>query len=233
MWYYLNITFGGKSRFKNLFVMMSLFFSAVAVHNASALTAQTVMDNALAVYEDVENYAAVIHTYKADSMQASESLFERQPPRVAFNLFFRKPDEHAVQEISNSRRGIFRIELLSTLGHLKRLEIQLQPREFLLGQRCHVLEVTDPDKPGDKAQLWISPRDWGVMQLTLFIKSVELVKTQFKYRPGKRGSQLPIETRSFFPASKQVLINRIADYRVNIALPSEIFDAPEAGRRSN
>ena len=230
---YLSITFGGKSHFTNLLALMSLFLSVVAAHNASALTAQTVMDNALEVYEDVENYAAVVHTYKADSMQASESLFERQPPRVAFNLFFRQPDEHAVQEIGNSRRGIFRIELLSTLGRLKHLEIQLQGREFLLSQRCHVLEVTNPDKPGDKAQLWISPRDWRVLQLTLFIKSVELVRTQFKYPPGKRGSQLPIETRSFFPASKQVLINRIANYRVNIGLPSEIFDAPNAGGTSN
>ena len=102
---YLSITFGGKPHFTNLLAMMSLFLSVVVVHNASALTAQTVMDNALEVYEDVENYAAVVHTYKADSMQASESLFERQPPRVAFNLFFRQPDEHAVQEIGNSRRG--------------------------------------------------------------------------------------------------------------------------------
>jgi hypothetical protein len=203
--------------------MMSLFLSAVVVHNASALTAQTVIDNSLEVYEDVENYAAVVHTYKADSMQASESMFERQPPRVAFNLFFRQPDEHAVQKIGNSRRGIFRIELLSTLGRLKHLEIQLQGREFLLSQRCHVLEITNPDKPGDKAQLWISPRNWRVLQLTLFIKSVELVRTQFKYPLGKKGSQLPIETWSFFPASKQVLINRIADYRVNTRLPSEIF----------
>ena len=220
---YLSIAFGGKSHFNNLLMMMSLFFSAVVVHNASALTAQTVMDNALEVYEDVKNYATVVHTYKADSMQASESMFERQPPRVAFNLFFRQPDEHAVQEIGNSRRGIFRIELLSTLGRLKHLEIQLQGREFLLSERCHVLEITNPDKPGDKAQLWISPRNWRVLQLTLFIKSIELVRTQFKYAPGKRGSQLPIETRSFFPASKQVLINRIAEYRVNTRLPSEIF----------
>ena len=220
---YLSIAFGGKSHFNNLLAMMCLFLSVVVVHNASAVTAQTVMDNTLEVYEDVENYAAVVHTYKADSMQASESMFERQPPRVAFNLFFRKPDEHAVQEIGNSRRGVFRIELLSTLGRLKHLEIQLQGRELLLSERCHVLEVTNPDKPGDKAQLWISPRDWRVLQLTLFIKSVELVRTQFKYPLGKKGSQLPIETRSFFPASKQVLINRIADYRVNTRLPSEIF----------
>lgn len=120
-------------------------------HNVSALIAQTAMDNALAVYEEVENCAAVVHTHKADSMQPSESLFERQLPRVAFNLFFRKPDEHAAQEIGNFRRGIFQIE--STLGHLKRLEIQLQGRKFRLGHRCHVLEITTPDKPGDKAQL--------------------------------------------------------------------------------
>ena len=230
---YLSIAFGGKPHFNNLLAMMSLFLSVVAAHNASALTAQTVMDNSLEVYEDVENYAAVVHTYKADSMQASESMFERQPPRVAFNLFFRKPDEHAVQEIGNSRRGIFRIELLSTLGRLKRLGIQLQGREFLLGERCHVLEITAPDKPGDKAELWISPRNWRVLQLTLFIKSVELARTQFKYPDRKRGSQLPIETRSFFPISKRILINRIADYQVNTGLPSEIFDAPNAGRRSN
>ena len=105
---------GGSLTSQNLLAMMSLFLSAVVVHNASALTAQTVIDNSLEVYEDVENYAAVVHTYKADSMQASESMFERQPPRVAFNLFFRQPDEHAVQKIGNSRRGIFRIELLST-----------------------------------------------------------------------------------------------------------------------
>jgi outer membrane lipoprotein-sorting protein len=233
MRYYLSLALGGKPPFTNLLTMMSLFLSMVAALNASALTAQTVMDNVLTVYEDVENYAAVVHTYKADSMQASESLFERQPPRVAFNLFFRKPNQHAVQEIGNSRRGIFRIELLSTLGHLKRLEIRLQGRESLLGQRCHVLEVTDPNKPGDKAQLWIAPRDWRVLQLTLFIKSVELARTQFKYPDRKRGSQLPIETRSFFPISKQVLINHIADYRVNIGLPSEIFDDPKAGGTSN
>ena len=225
---YLGIALGWKPHYNNLLAVMSLLFTAVVVPNASALTAQTVMDNVLEVYEDVEDYAAVVHTYKADSMEVSGSIFEHQPPRVAFNLFFRKPNEHVVQEIGSSGRGIFRIELLSTIGHLRNLEMQLKDSAFLLGEKCHVLEFTDPDKPGDKALLWISPRNWRVVQLTLFIKSIELARTQFKYPLGNRGRHLPIETRTFFPQSKQVLINRIMNYEVNAGLSPEIFAEPES-----
>ena len=225
----LSIASRRKPHFKNLLTITSLLFlfTAAVVSKAPALTAQTVMDNVSEVYEDVENYAAVVHTYKADSMDVSGSIFERQPPRVAFNLFFRKPDEHAVQEIGNSGRGIFHIELLSTIGHLRNLEMQLKDSAFLLGEECHLLEFTDPDKPGDKAHLWISHRDWRVVQLTFFMKSIELVRTQFRYPLGNRGRHLPIETRTFFPESRQILINRIMNYEVNTGLPSEIFDVPK------
>ena len=220
----LSMTSGKKLHFKNLLAVVSLFLSVVVAHHASALTSQTVIDNVLEIYEDIEDYAAVVHTYETDSIEVSGSIFERQPPRVAFNLFFRKPDEHVVQEIGNSGHGIFRIELLSTLGHLKRLEMRLQGKTSLFGQECHILEIIDPDKPGDKALLWVSPRNWRVLQLTFFIESTELVRTQFKYEQGDSGRHLPIETRSFFPVSNHILINRISDYRVNFGLPPEIFD---------
>ena len=224
---YLRIPSRWKPRFKHLFFIVSLSLCPIVVPNASALTAENVMDNALEVYGDVEDYAAVVHTYKADSMEISGSIFEGQPPRVAFNLFFRKPDEHAVQEIGNSRRGIFRIELLSTIGHLRQLDMQMKDNVFLLGEECHVLEFIDPDKPEDKALLWISSRNWQVVQLSLFIKSFELARTQFRYAPEGRGGPLPSETRTFFPESKQVLINRMMNYEVNTGLPPEIFDAPK------
>ena len=223
---YSSMVSRGKPHFKSFLVVMNLLFTAVVISKASALTAQIVMDNVSEVYEDVENYAAVVHTYKADSMDVSGSIFEGQSPRVAFNLFFRKPDEHAVREIGNSGRGIFRIELFSTLGHLKRLEMQTQGKKFLLGEECHLLEFTDPDKPGDKAHLWVSSRDWQVVQLTLFMKSIELARTQFKYALGNRDRPFPIETRTFFPVSKQILINRIVNYEVNTELPPDIFPVP-------
>ncbi len=226
MHFHVNNLLRKISHFNALLVIISLCFIAIGFE-ASALTAQTVMENVLAVYEDIEDYAAVVHTYSADSIDVSGSVFESQPPSVAFNLFFRKPDEHAVEEIGDSRLGIFRIELLSTLMHLTRLEMRLRGKMFLLGHECHVLEVLDPDKPGDKAVLWISPREWKVLQLTIFIKSIELARTQFIYAPGNRGNPLPIETRSFFPVSNQVLINRIADYRVNTGLPAEVFETPQ------
>ena len=220
------IPFGWKPRFKSVLVILNLLLSAFVVHNASALTAETAMGNVLAVYEDIENYAARVHTYKADSMEVSGSVFERQPPRLTFNLFFRKPDEHAVQEIGNSGRGIFRIELLSTLTRLRNLEMQLRDSALLLGKECHVLECIDPEKPGDKALLWVSHQDLTVLQLSLFIKSFELARTRFIYADGNSGSPLPIETRTFFPESKQVLINRMMNYEINTGLTPEIFDKP-------
>ena len=224
MYHCLHIVSSWIPHFKNLPAVACLFLYAVVVPNVSALTAETVLDNVLAVYEDVEDYASVVHTYKADSMEVSGSVFEHQPPRVAFNLFFRKPHEHVVQEIGKSGRGIFRIELLSTLARLRRLEMRLESKAFLLGEECHVLAFTDPEKPGDKALLWISPKDWRVLQLTFFIKSIELAKTQFKYPLGNRRRPLPIETRTFFPVSKQILINRILNYEVNAGVPPDIFD---------
>ena len=223
MSFYVNNVLRKILRFNVLLVMMSLCLIARGLE-ALALTPQTLMENVLEVYEDIEDYTAVVHTYSADSMDVSGSVFEHQPPRVVFNLFFRKPDEHAVEEISDSRHGVFRIELLSTLMHLTRLEMRIRDKMLLLGHECHVLEVADPDKPGDKAVLWISAQEWKVLQLTIFIKSIELARTQFTYAPGNRGNSLPIETRSFFPISNQVLINRIGDYRVNTGLPSEVFE---------
>ena len=210
-----------------IFFIANVVLFATLIQNASAITAQEIVDNVLEVYEDIEDYAAVVQTYEADSMEASGSIFDIQPPKVTFNLFFRHPDEHVVEEISNAGRGIFRIELLSTLGHLKHLEMRLHGKAFLLGKACHLIEFTDPDKPGDKAHLWVSSKDWKVLQLTFFMKSIELVRTQFRYPLGNRDRSLPFETRSFFPVSKRVFINRIMDYKINTGLPAEIFDTPE------
>ena len=191
----------------------------------AALTAQEVMDNALQVYEEIDDYAAVVHTYAADSLEASGSLFERQPPQAAFNLFYRKPGEHAVQNIGGTSRGIFRVELLSSLERFKTLELQLQAnREPLRGQECYVLEITDSEKPGTLARLWISPRNWNVVQLTYFLNAIEFVRTQFHYALGERGPFLPIETRSLFPVSNRVLINRIANYEVNTGISPKLFE---------
>ncbi len=228
---YTDITLRKKFHLVSLFTMIILFLSGIVLGNASAQSAETIMDNVLDImdnvlegYEYIEDYAATVHTYEADSMEVSGSIFEGQPPRVAFSLFFRQPDEHAVEEIGNSGRGVFRVELLSALGHLRPLEMQPQGRAFLLGDECHLIEFTDPDKPEDKAHLWVSPKNWRVLQLTFFIKSIELVRTQFRYDPGNPDRLLPIETRTFFPVSKRILINRIMNYEVNTGLPPEIFD---------
>ena len=224
---YTDMTLRRKIHLVSLLTMIILFLSGIVLGNASAQSAETIMDNALEVYEDIEDYAAVVQTYEADSMDVSGSIFEGQPPRVAFNLFFRQPDEHAVEEIGNSGRGVFRVELLSALGHLRPLEMQLQGRAFLLGEECHLIEFTDPNKPEDKARLWVSPKEWRVLQLTFFMESIELVRTQFRYDPRNPDRPLPLETRTFFPVSKRVLINRIMDYKINTGLPSEIFETPE------
>ena len=212
---------------KNIFAMLTVLLFAGVVTNASAITPQEVIENALKVYENIDNYKAIVRTYETDSMEASGRIFEAQQPIIAFNLFFRKPDEHAVEQIRKSRHGIFRVELLSTLAHLKHKTLNLKEREFLLGHNCYVLAATSPDEPGTVIKLWISPTNWTVQQFTLVIESLALANTQFKYPPGgkKRVRFLPMETRSFFPISKKVLINRITDYQLNTSLPSQIFEA--------
>lgn len=215
-----------KANYKNVFVMLSVLLFASVVTNVSAITAQEVMENALKVYEDIENYKAIVQTYETDSMEVSGRIFESQQPIIAFNLFFRKPDEHAVEQIGKSHHGIFRVELLSALGHLNDKTLDMKGRESLLGQNCYVLEGRSPDEPGTVVKLWISPENWTVQQFTLIIESLPLANTQFKYPPGgkRRTRFLPVETRSFFPISKKVLINRITDYQINTDLPSEIFE---------
>ena len=202
----------------------------------AALTAQEVMDNVLQVYQEIDDYATVVHTYAAESLEASGSLFEQQPPRAIFNLFYRKPGEHAVQNIGKAGiipasganaepGGIFRIELLSSLERFRTLELQLQAaREQIRGQECYVLEITDAEKPETQARLWISPRNWNVVQLTYFLNTIEFVRTQFHYALGNRNRFLPIETRSLFPAFNRVLINRIANYEINTGVPPERFE---------
>ena len=59
----------------------------------------------------------------------------------------------------------------------------------------------------------------------LSINSDELITTRFKYASTDRRKRiLPTETRSFFPLTKQVFINRIGNYQINTGLPSEIFE---------
>lgn len=191
----------------------------------AAPTAQEVMDNALQVYKEIDDYAADVHTYATDSLEVSGSLFERQPSQASFNLFYRKPGEHAVQNIGRTSRGIFRVELLSSLKRFNTLELQLQAkRELRRGQKCYVIEITDAEKPEMQARLWISPRNWNVVQLTYFLNAVEFVRTQFHYAPGNSGSFLPVETRSLFPVSNRVLINRITNYEVNTGVSPELFE---------
>ena len=153
-----------KTHIKTFVGGLSFLLFVAVIPNAAAITAQTVMENALKVYENVNDYAAVVYTYKADSMDVSESVFDAQAPIVAFNLFFRQPNEHAIQEIGQSRHGIFRIELLSALGTLKDLDLILQDKAFVRGQECHVLEVSSTERPQEIAKLWISPKDWTVRQ---------------------------------------------------------------------
>ena len=196
-----------------------------AATRVAAITAHEVMENALDVYEDIDNYTALVETFETDSMEASPSIFESGQPIIAFNLFFRKPDEHAVEQIGSSRHGIFRVELLSALGNLRDKALNLEARETLRGQNCYVVACTSADEPGTVIKLWISPRDWTVQQFTLIMESLTLANTQFRYPPGgdKRLRFLPMETRSFFPLSKKVLINRVTNYQVNTSIPSEVF----------
>ena len=196
-----------------------------AATRVAAITAHEVMENALDVYEDIDNYTAFVETFETDSMEASPSVFESGQPIIAFNLFFRKPDEHAVEQIVNSRHGIFRVEPISALGNLRDKALNLEARETLRGQNCYVLACTSPDEPGTVIKLWVSPKDWTVQQFTLIMESLTLANTQFRYPPGgdKRLRFLPMETRSFFPLSKKVLINRVTDYQVNTSIPSEVF----------
>lgn len=204
-----------------------LLLFAALVPNASAITARDVMENALAVYENIDDYAAIVYTYEAESMEVSERIFDTQAPIVAFNLFFQKPNEHAIQEIGQSRHGIFRIELLSALGTLKDLDLVLRDKGFVQGQECHVLEVTSTERPQEMARVWISMKDWRVHQFSISVASVEMVVTQFKHARVGRRQILPVETRSFFPLTKLVYINRITDYKINRGLPPEIFEKRE------
>ena len=203
--------------------MINLLLYATVAPNASAITAEAVMENVLEVYKDVEDYKATVFTYKASSMVVSESELSTQVPIVTFNLFFRKPNEHAVKEVNKSRYGVFRLELLSTLDILKDYDLVLKGREYLGEKQCYVLEVSSLARPGEQGRLWISPKNWQVMQLTISMVSVDTMVTRFTYPVGGRYQHLPIETRSFFPLSKRVLINRITDYKINTGLPSVIF----------
>jgi len=222
-----------KEHTQNIFFILSLFlFVGVTPSNVSAITAQEVMENALEVYEDIDNYSAVVQTYEADSMYASESTFESREPIISFNLFFRKPDEHVVKEIGLTKYGIFRIELLSALGTLKDLDIELKDRESILGKKCYVLEISSAERPGELAKLWVSQRDWRVMQFSISMASLEIAVTQFKYIWAGRKRGLPVETRCFFPLTKQVLINRITDYKINTVIPPEIFKKKETKKQS-
>ena len=214
-------------------MMIVLILMGLIVTDVFAITAQEVMENALEVYEDIDNYRAVVQTYEGDSMQASGSIFESQQPIISFNLFFRNPHDHAVEQIGKSRHGIFRVELLSMLGRLKDIELDLKRRESVLGQNCYVLACSSPVEPDTVIKLWVSQRHWTVQQFALVIKNLPLATTQFKYPPGgKRGLRfLPVETRSFFPISKKVLINRVTNYEVNIGLPAEIFERRKNRKR--
>ena len=229
MKYYAVIGQYWRTIIRAAFGITSVLFFAALIPNASAITVQEIMENVQEVYQDVENYSAIVYTYKTDSMEASGSFLETQQPIVVFNLLFRKPDEHVVKEIGNSPHGIFRIELLSAIGKLAALDVNFQARDFLLGQECYVLEIMDPDKPGDSVKLWISPRDWTVLQLTIFIKKMELVRTQFKHTRIRKKYLLPAETISFFPGSKQVLINRITNYEINSTIPKTLFEERLSG----
>ena len=214
-------------------VALSIFlFVGLTAVDVSAITAKEVMENALEVYEDIDNYKAVVQTYQVPSMDVSPSFLDSQEPIISFNLFFRKPNEHVVKEIGLTKYGIFRIELLSALGTLKDLDIELKDRESLLGQRCYVLEISSDERPGELAKLWISQRDWRVVQFSITMESLELAVTQFKYRGAGRKRGLPIETRSFFPLTKQVLINRITDYKINTDIPPEIFKKKETEKQT-
>ena len=221
-----------KSPVKTVVGTIYLMFFAVVVNNASAITAETLMENVAEVYEDIDNYKAVVYTYQVDSMDVSESVFASQEPIIAFHLFFRQPNEHAVEEIGQSRFGIFRIELLSTIGTLKDLELTLQDNDFVLGQECHVLEISSIERPDELARLWVAPKTWHVLQFTISIASVDMAITQFKYPLEGRHRILPMETRSFFPLSKQVLINRIANYQINTNLSSEVFKQREPNQQT-
>ena len=203
--------------------MINLLLYVTFAPNASAITAEAVMENVLEVYKDVEDYKATVFTYKASSMVVSESELSTQVPIVTFNLFFRKPNEHAVKEINKSRYGVFRLELLSTLNILKDYNLVLKGKEYLDGKQCYVLETSSLERPGEHGKLWILPRNWRVMQFTISMVSIDTMVTRFTYPVGGRYQHLPIETRSFFPLSKRVLVNRITDYKVNIGLPSAIF----------
>ena len=228
MHFYFLMSRDRKTILKTIVAWLCLLLFIAIVPHASAITAEDVMENALKVYENINDYSAVVYTYQADSMEVSESIFDTQQPIVALNRVFRQPGEHAIREIGQSRHGIFRIELLSALGTLKDLDLALQGKAVVRGQECHVLEVSSTQRPEEIARLWISPKDWTVRQFSISMASVEIIVTQFKHIRVGRSQLLPVETRSFFPLTKLVYINRITDYKINRGLPSALFEKQES-----
>lgn len=195
----------------------------IAAPSLASPSGKDVLDLLLEKYRPVRDYVASVVTYRTHSLYISDSELSRIPPLMSFSIFY-KNGRHVVRGISGPEgMAIFRIELLSGLQAFSRSEVSLVGQERLEGVSYDVLEVTASDRPESRLRLWVDPRRVEITRLSIYIGDVEFARTQFFYS-GPRWKSLPVETRTLFPTTGVVLINRVVNYEVNVGLSDSLFE---------
>ena len=152
----------------------------------AALTAQEVMDNVLQVYEEIDDYATVVHTYAAESLEASGSLFEQQAAYLSssvlsstyftgnrgntpFRISARHPAASSALNCSAPWNASGRWNCSCRL-----------PGNRFAGRSVTFLKSLMPKSRKRRGvTCYPSPRNWNVVQLTYFLNTIEFVRTQF------------------------------------------------------
>jgi hypothetical protein len=202
-------------------LIVALAFCAMGSSRAD--TATDIVQSASEPYTGIQNYRATVSTFRVSSMHVSDSEMDGLTPTVVFYLYYRSPDRHAVQAVTEDPEGIFRVEPLSTLARMQHLHLRMLAGDTLSTGPAYAIEGTSPARQGEKATIWVDMKTRRLVQAAFELNGVPIVTTQFRYPPGDDPALLPHETRSYFPQASRFYMNRIARYDVNTDIPDDAF----------
>jgi len=222
--------------------------AAVFVLNLQAtaknLTVEEVLDNAIAVYADIENYEVEVHsqTFRGSLSKPTESnrpkiLRESEGTTHEFRLYYKSLGKTKVGVQSEGKKSrtlntrkrervMFTYDPSRLFAQLAKFNYILQGQTRIWNHDAYVVELIPKEQVEGrdlKAILWIEDKNWTVVRVNIYLNGQPVLVCHLQYSKINGQHWLPVRTETEFPTQGKVIVNERRGYRINARLPAEIF----------
>ena len=114
------------------------------------------------------------------------------------------------------------------LNALRTLDVRGEYRDRHQGRWLRMLRLASDHAPEGHTELWVDEDTGRPAKVSFYVNEFVLFTTEFRYGGGAAEEDLPTETRTSFPESTRIIVNRVARRDLNLVLPAGVF---QEGRR--